>query len=200
MATPILTPHRPSGQLITRPIAAGTVWHRILLDRYPDPLGYGFSRSRFSDPRRVKRPFGILYAGATFEVAVLETLVRDAKNHNPGVLLISRAELGRLVHVAITVREDLEVVDLRGGNPIAMGIPTDAVRARAHARGRKLTLAIYGHTDCPDGLCYPSRLNQDENVAIYDRALHKLIAGPRRGLDQCPELAAVLDRYRIAIV
>jgi hypothetical protein len=173
----------------------------VFLDRYPDPLGYGFSPSRFSDPRRrVRRPYGVWYAGATFEVTVLETLVRDTKNYNPGVLLISKTELGRFVHVAVTVHEDLKIVDLRGGNALAMGIPTDAVRAQAHTRGQKLSLALYRHTDHPDGICYPSRLNQDDNVAVFDRAVHKLTAGPRRPLDHCPELAPVLDRYRIAIV
>jgi hypothetical protein len=157
------------------------------------------SRSRFSDPRRIRYRFGVWYAGKTFEVAFLETLVRDARNYNPGVLLLPEAELGRLVYVVVTVREDVQVVDLRGGNPIAMGIPTDAVRARAHARGQRLSLALYRHRDHPDGLCYPSRLNQDENLAVYDHALFKFTAGPRRRLDQCAEFAAVLDRYRIAI-
>lgn len=187
-------------QLVTCPIKAGTVWHHIFPDRYPNPLGYGFTSSRFCNPRRAKHRFGVYYVAETFEGAFIETRVRDAKNYNPGVLLMSKAELGRFVHVEITVREDLDVVDLRGGNPIAMGIPTDAIRARAHAHGQKLSLALYRHTDRPDGICYPSRLNLDDNMAIYDRALHKLSAGPRRPLDQCDELAAVLDRYRIAIV
>jgi hypothetical protein len=200
MATSVLALCYPLGELIIRRIASGTIWHHIFLDRYTDPLGYGFSPSRFSDPRRIKHPFGVWYAGATSEVALLETLIRDIKNYNPGVLLTSRGELSRYVHVAVTVREDLDVVDLRGGNPIAMGIPTDAIRARAHARGRKLSIAFYRHTDRPDGICYPSRLNLDDNLAIYDRAVHKLSAGPRRPLDQCDELAPVLDRYRIAIV
>jgi hypothetical protein len=116
------------------------------------------------------------------------------------VLLISKAELGRFVHVAITVHETLKVADLRDGNPIAMGIPTDTVRARSHTLGQKLSLALHRHPDLIDGICYPSRLNLDHNIAIYDRSLHKLIAGPRRRLDQCPELAPVLGRYRIAVV
>lgn len=195
-----LTLHNTFGELIIRRIAAGTVWHHIFPDRYPDPLGYGFTSSRFSDPRRAKLRFGVYYLGATIEVTFLETRVRDTRNFNPGELRIAKSVLTRFVHVAITVREDLEVVDLRGGNPITMGIPTDAVRARRHALGQKLSLELYRHPDSIDGLCYPSRLNQDENVAVYDRAIHKLIAGPRRHLDQCPELTPVFDRYRIATV
>jgi hypothetical protein len=59
---------------------------------------------------------------------------------------------------------------------------------------------LHGHPDHPDGLCYPSRLNGNDNIAVYDRALHKLSAGARRRLTACPELAPLLTRYRIAIV
>jgi len=190
-----------SARLVTTRIAAGTLCHHLFLDRYLDPLGFGYSPSRFSDPRR--RPgerFGVYYVGATFEVAFLETIVRDAKNQNPGTLLISSYDLDRYVHVEVVVRAPLELVDLRGGNAIVMGISTDAVRARSHLSGRRTSLALYQHPDRPDGICYPSRLNQDENIAIYDRAVHKLDARPRRRLSRCPELAPVLDRYRIAIV
>jgi hypothetical protein len=45
--------------VVTLTINAGMVWHHIFLDRYRDPIGYGFHSSRFSDPRRVKRPFGV---------------------------------------------------------------------------------------------------------------------------------------------
>jgi hypothetical protein len=202
MATEDLGPRNPLSELIVRRITSGTIWHHIFLSHHPNPLGYGFTASRFSDPRRAKHRFGVYYVGETFEVAFLETLIRDTRNYNPGKLLISRAEVSRYVHVVITVHEEFKVVDLRAGNPITMGIPTDAVRARAHAHahGRKLSVAVYRHRDRPDGLCYPSRLNQDNNLAVYDRAIHKLIAGPRRSLDQCPELATVLDRYQIAIV
>jgi hypothetical protein len=200
MATKARAPTGSLGRLVTVRIAAGTIWHHIFADRYSNPLGYGFTPSRFSDPRHVKHPFGVYYLGATVEVAFLETWIRDTRNYNPGVLRIAKSVLADFAHVAITVREDLDVVDLRGGNPIKMGIPTDAVRAQKHAFGQKLGLELYRHSGFVDGLCYPSRLNQDENVAVYDRAVHKLIAGPRRRLDQCPELAPVFDRYRIAFV
>jgi hypothetical protein len=57
-------------------------------------------------------------------------------------------------------------VDLRGGNAITMGIPADAVRACSHRHGRRTSLALYSHRDGPDGIYYPSRLNQDENIAV----------------------------------
>ena len=144
--------------------------------------------------------FGVYYAGSTFEVAFLETIVRDTKNLNPGTLLLSSRELQRYVHVEIVVREPLELADLRAGNAITMGIPTDAIRARSHREGQRTSLALYVHPDRPDGICYSSRLNQHENIAVYDRAIHKLSPGPTRRLSRCPELAPVLDRYRIAVL
>jgi len=121
----------------------------------------------------------VYYAGATFEVAFLETMVRDTKNQNPEILLIAYRELERYVHVEITARERLELVDLRGGNAITMGIPTDAVRVRWHRQSQRTSRALHTHPDSPDGICYPSRLNQDDNLAVHDRAVHKLSAGSR---------------------
>jgi hypothetical protein len=44
------------------------------------------------------------------------------------------------------------------------------------------------------------RRNENENLAVYDRAIHKLHAGPRRRLSVCDKLAPLLDRYRIVLV
>lgn len=46
----------------------GLRFGRIYLARYPDPLGFGKTPSRFSDPRRRKPAsrFGVLYLGDTF--------------------------------------------------------------------------------------------------------------------------------------
>ena len=171
------------------------------LGEFPDPLGFGHGPSRFSDPRRnIRQPFGVYYVGATFDVAFLETIIRDMRNRNPGILEVPEGELTRWAHVEITVREVLDAVDLRGGNPVTMGIPTDAVRGRSHGSGRTVSLALFRHADMPDAIYYPSRLNEDANLAVYDHAIRKLAAGPRRSLDICPELAPVLDRYRIAVV
>jgi hypothetical protein len=189
-----------SARLITTTAAPGSVWHHIFLDKYPDPLGYGCGPSRFSDSRRTSKDrFGVYYVGATFEGAFLETLVRDTKNLNPGLLLLSATDLDAYVHVAITVTTPLDLVDLRAGNLITMGIPTDAVRAQSHRLGQRISRVLHDHSDQPDGLCYSSRLNGDDNAAVYDRAISKLSAGARRKLSVCPELAPVLNRYRIAI-
>ena len=190
-----------SGALTPAHVPAGSVWHHIFLDRFSDPLGFGFASSRFSDPRRKPaRRFGVYYVGKTFEVAFLETIVRDLRNGNPGALVLSSSDLDDYVHVNITVQTCLDLVDLRGGNAVALGVPTNAVRASSHQLGQRASLAAYQRADRVDGFWYPSRLNGDENVAVYDRAVSKLSAGLRRKLGSCPELAPILGTYRIALV
>lgn len=182
-------------------VPAGSVWHHIFQDRFPDPLGFGFGASRFSDPRKSARPrFGIYYVAGRFETAFLETIIRDRRNGNPGSLIMSAADLDDYVHVPVIVDQSLSVVDLRSGNAIALGLPTNTIRAAAHRRGQSTSLAIHRRTENFDGIWYPSRLDGEENLAIYDRAVPKLSAGPRRKLGTCPELAPILDAYRIALV
>lgn len=190
-----------AAQLTGVQVPAGAVWHHIFLDRFADPLGFGFSASRFSDPRKTPlRRFGIFYAGQSFEVAFLETVLRDRKNGNPGALALSESDLDEYVHVAVTTLQPLNVVDLRAGAALALGLPTDALRAASHRLGQRASLALYQHTDRPDGIWYQSRLNGEDNLAVYDRAVPKLSAGARRQLRRCPELALVLNRYRVTLV
>jgi hypothetical protein len=192
LASSPLTPAHPP---------VGSVWHHVFLDRFPDPLGFGFAPSRFSDPRgKPSSRFGVYYVGETFEVAFLETIVRDKRNGNSGALILSANDLYDYVHVPITVRGRLDLVDLRGGNAVALGVPTNAVRASSHRLGQRASLAVYQRAERLDGIWYPSRLNGDENLAVYDRAVSKLSAGPRRKLGSCPELAPILGTYRIALV
>lgn len=196
------TPHPLTSATLVRALAsAGSTWHHLFLNCFSDPLGFGFSSSRFSDPRKARQPrFGVYYIGQTFEVAFLETIVRDRKNGNPGTLVLSSDDLNNYVHVVVTVRKPLDLVDLRGGGALAMGVPTNAVRAQSHRLGQRSSLAIYQHPNSPDGIWYQSRLNGDENIAVYDRAVRKRSAARRRPLGSCPELAIILDRYRIALV
>jgi hypothetical protein len=145
-------------------------------------------------------PFGVYYVGQTFELAFLETIVRDLRNGNPGPLLLSAGDLEDYVHVHISVTTRLDLLDLRAGNAIVLGVPTDAVRARSHKLGQRTSLAAFKRKEHLGGICYPSRLNGDDNLAIYDRALPKVAAGPRRKLVSCKELAPILEAYRVALV
>jgi hypothetical protein len=79
-------------------------------------------------------------------------------------------------------------------------VPTNAVRASSHRLGQPASLAVYQRADQFDGIWYPSRLNGDENLAVFDRSVPKFSAGPRRKLVACSELALILGTYRVALV
>jgi hypothetical protein len=103
-----------SGALTPAHASVGNVWHHIFLDRFSDPLGFGFASSRFSDPRRKPaRRFGVYYVGQSLEVAFLETIVRDLRNGTSGPPLLGAGDLDDYVHVHVTVRTRLDLVDLR---------------------------------------------------------------------------------------
>ena len=121
-----------SGALTPAHASVGSVWHHIFLDRFPDPLGFGFASSRSSDPRRkpAKR-FGVYYVGQTFEVAFLETIVRDVRNGNPGPLVLSASDLEDYVHVHITVQARLDLVDASALDRIS---PQPVCRPQHHSR------------------------------------------------------------------
>ncbi|WP_337436296.1 RES family NAD+ phosphorylase [Sinorhizobium meliloti] len=58
-------------------VRAGRRFGRIYASAFPDPLGYGKTPSRFSDPRRrdPARRFGVVYLGDTLKVCFLEAVL-----------------------------------------------------------------------------------------------------------------------------
>jgi hypothetical protein len=77
-------------------IEPGDRFGRIYHECYPDPLGYGKTKSRFSDPRQRNDHgrFGVLYLGATLKVCFIEALLRDRRNGVVGDYPIEEMELG----------------------------------------------------------------------------------------------------------
>jgi len=186
-------PHRAT-------VRPGERFGRICLARYPDPLGYGKTASRFSDPRRrvPESRFAVLYLGKTLKVCFLETVLRDQRNGVVGDYLIAERELHTRRYVLIEPTAPLELVDLRGDGCVRMGIPSDVPRSSNQALARRWSLAFY-HSSAPDGIVYASRLNGDTVLAIYDRAIAKLRATSSTALISAPGLAAALDDLRVAV-
>lgn len=182
-------------------VAAGERFGRIYLGRYPSPLGYGKSPSRFSDPRRrvdVNR-FGVLYLGDTLKVCFLEAVLRDRRDGADGSLLLGEDELHERNYAEIEVASALTMVDLRNDCPIRMGVPSDVARASAQTLARKWSLAWHDHPQQPDGIIYPSRLNGQTNLAVYHRAVPKLRALGVRPLIRATGLAAVLNELLVEL-
>jgi hypothetical protein len=112
-------------------VPAGQRFGRIYLDRFTDPLGYGKTRSRFSDPRRrvEANRFGVIYLGASLKVCFIEAVLRDRRNGAVADYPIEEAELASWRFGEITTTSVLSLVDLRGDAPIRIGVPSDVVGA-----------------------------------------------------------------------
>lgn len=172
------------------------------MDRYPDPLGFGKTPSRFSDPRKraeVNR-FGVLYLGESLEVCFLEAVLRDRRDGAIGDLPIEEQELRALQYAEIGVDAALVLVDLRDNRAIKMGVPSDVARASSQSLSRAWSAAFHEHPQAPDGVIYPSRLNGHSNLAVYNRAIFKLRALRAKSLIDAPGLSSVLDDFQIGIV
>lgn len=184
------------------PIDAGDLFGRIHRRAYPDPLGFGKNDTRFSDPRRriPENRFGVLYLGSSLKVCFVETILRDQRDGIVGDVPIEERELDDRLYSVLRTREPLRLLDLQGDGPLRMGIPSDVVRGRTQTLARKWSLAIYDHPAHVDGLIYPSRLNGETNLAIYDRAVTKLASSTSCELSLAPGIADALDDFAVALI
>jgi len=182
-------------------IPLGRTFGRIYRSTYPDPLGYGKSPSRFSDPRRrtAANRFGVLYLGDSLKGCFLETVLRDRREGLVDDLPIGEVELTQRRYAEIGTMAELRPVDLRDDKAVRMGVPTDVVRAQRQNLARRWSVAFHEHPSQPDGIIYPSRLNGATNLAIYDRSIAKLQPQRVVTLLGAPGLAQVLDDFRVSL-
>lgn len=180
----------------------GQRFSRIYLGRYLDPLGFGKTPSRFSDPRRriAANRFGVLYLGDTLKVCFLEAVLRDQRDGSIGDLPMEESELHARHYVEIEVAAPLKMVDLREGGAIVMGVPTDVAKASSQTLARAWSTAFHEHPAQPDGIIYPSRLNGHTNLAVFDRAIVKLRAVRKMKPIAAPGLGTVLNDLKVSIV
>lgn len=183
-------------------VAPGAPYRRIWLSSYPDPLGFGKGRSRFSDPRRRVDAgrFGVLYLGSSLKVCFLEAVLRDDRDNVVGTLPLAGNVLADRAIAAIKPTRDLKLLDLRGDGPIRMGIPSDVVRGAKQSLARAWSAAFYEHPAAIDGIIYPSRLNGEHNLAVYDRAVPALVCTGIIPLMRARGLVQVLRDFDVAIV
>lgn len=167
--------------------------------RFRDPLGWGPGHSRFSDPTGTA--FGLVYLGSSAKVAFVETLLRDRADGRGADCVVELAEIEKRTLAKIQIAQDLRLVDLTGDGPLRMGVPSDVAGASDQTLAQAWSAAFYGHEDLPDGVYYPSRLNEERCIALYDRAIGKLQATATPKLMECrEELAAILEDLDISIV
>lgn len=182
-------------------IGPNSRWCRVYLSRYSDPLGYGKTLSRFSDPRRrlPANRFGVLYLGSTLKVCFVEAVLRDQGDGRTGELLLDETDLAVRNYAAIEVTEPLSLVDLRADGPLRMGVPSDVARGSNQSLARRWSVAFHEHPAQADGIIYPSRLNGETNLAIYDRAVRKLTAASSGPFLRQSGLARVLRDLKVGL-
>jgi hypothetical protein len=182
-------------------ISPGARFGRIYLNRFPDPLGYGKTLSRFSDPRRrtLASRFGVLYLGSTFKVCFVEAVLRDQGDGRTGDLLLDERDLAARSYADVEVTEPLMLVDLREDGPLRMGVPSDVARGSKQSLARLWSVAFHEHPVGPDGIIYPSRLNGETNLAVYGRAVGKLTVVSISPLLRQSGLARVLHDLKVGL-
>jgi hypothetical protein len=168
---------------------------RIIRARYAhDPKGLSSGPSRFSSPTGA---FKVLYAAEDFPTALAEAVIRDRFVERTRRYIGLQTLEARAVTL-ISATAPLNLIDVRGDAAYALGVDTDATRARAHTAGQALSEALHRLTDA-DGLLYGSRLKDRACVAIYDRALAQIAASVAIPLVAHGELTAELTRLEIIV-
>lgn len=160
------------------------------------PLGMGYGKSRFSSPRN---KFKLLYLAQNVKTAVAETIVRD-RFEGSSERLVFEEEFSRYCITGVRSLQPLLLLDLRHEGASLLGIPTDAVRARAQAQGRRFSQMLYDQTSL-DGSIYMSRITNRTCVALYDRAVSKLAAEtPATPITTLKSLESVISDLRIVVL
>ncbi|EGO93767.1 RES domain superfamily [Acidiphilium sp. PM] len=143
----------------------------------------------------------MIYLGSTVKVAFVETILRDRGEGHVDPVPIPYAELAGYTCAAISIIKELRLVDLCGDAGLRMGIPTDVVGAKDQKLSRVWSKAFHDHPDNVDGIVYPSRLNEERNIALYARALPKLKPIETPALIDCRnDLAGIIRDLDLAIV
>lgn len=146
----------PSAEFRSRPldietIQAGNVWLRLYSSQFPDPLGFGYRSSRFSDPRMGvadDERFAVVYLGSTLKVCFLEAVLRDQGNGRLGDWLIEYAELEAWTCAKVKVTEPLRLVDLRGDGHRSGWESLRTFHAARDTRKARPGRPLFGHMTC----------------------------------------------------
>lgn len=168
-----------------------------------NPLSYGSGPSRFSaviSGTSPAPPFGVVYAAIDLATASYESMVRDGLDLTPARILRPASYSSRTaVNISSQSAQPLQLIDLTSGNAIRAGVPTDVIRYSDHREGQYFSEFV--HTELPsvDGFLYNSRFTEEICVAVYDRALAKLVsAAPPVPLSQSI-LTTVLTNWNIQV-
>ena len=153
------------------------------------PLGAGFGVTRFASPTKA---FKVIYIAQDLTTGVAETLVRDRFQGKAQRRLLD-VEAALWGATEVNASAPLTLIDLRTTGLVRLGVSTEAARGKEQGQGRKLSQAIYDHTNA-QGVIYLSRLTGRTCICVYDRALPGgLVATP---VIEVSRLAGFVDALR----
>lgn len=160
------------------------------------PLGLGYGETRFASPTQA---FTVLYLGKSLVTGVAETIIRD-RFVGRGRRRLTEDEIGSWGVTEVRASAALSLLDVRSTGLVALGVPTNAVRGKTHRAGRAFSEALYAQAPGIDGILYASRLTAGPCIAIYDRAVTKLQAGPVHPMIRQPSLVPALRQLNVAVI
>jgi hypothetical protein len=141
--------------------------------------------------------FQVLYAAERFETALAEAVIRDRFVARQRRYIGRTTLMARAVTLIGTV-DTLSLFDARGERAYTLGIATDAVRGKVHTTGQEFSEQLHAETTI-DGILYDSRLTGGHCVAVYGRAIGKLVASPPINLVSHAGLLPELQRLGIVV-
>ncbi len=157
-------------------------------------MGYG--KTRLACP---KDTFKVLYIAPAPLTAIAETVIRD-RFVDRARRRIFQEELEAWGAGEVETTRPLRLIDLRGLGLTLLGVPTDALGARNQRAGRRMSAELYYQHPNLDGVIYTSRHVKRDCVAVYDRGVPKLSAGPVVGLVTLPALLPALIALNVSLV
>ena len=169
-----------------------------------DPESHlSFRRSaayRFDAP---DRSFGVLYAAFDFETAFAETVLRKRPTlMDAGMIPLGYEEIDARVVVALEGQgtHPLRLIKLYDEGLVAARVDNSISSVEDYASTRQWAKALHDHPIRADGIIYMSRfLGARKSVALFERARDLVAPGRITPLLEHAELAALLDRYQVAI-
>lgn len=146
--------------------------------------------NRFDDP---EGKYGVLYAAADTEAAVVETVLGDL---DPP--FVARRDIEARGVALFELCRPLRLVKLHGDGLRTLKLD-GAISTAPHERPRPWSRALHAHPATPDGLLYRSRVDNDRLcLALFERARDRIAEAERRPLIELAELPDILDRHGVA--
>lgn len=131
----------------------------------------------------------------------MEAILRDQGEGLVHPVPIPYVELEAFVRAEIEIGQELRLLDLCGDGGLRMSVPSDVVGAKNQTLARLWSKAFHEHPERVDGILYPSRLNEQRNIAVYARALPKFAPRVTPALIDCrDDLAAIIRDLDLAVI